>query len=185
VKAKKPTAQEVPNSSAISNSIVARKGIPYIPHWSEAIARICSNFDISIVFKPISKLAVLWGTLKTKLPCHGLRNGIYKLDCLDCEGVYIGESNDVERRIREHQADVRLSKTANSALANHAINSAHSFDFRNVNILANDPYYLTRKLSESYFIQFYKYSVNKHPGSLPPIYLNSNLFTKIHETSDF
>jgi hypothetical protein len=78
--------------------------------------------------------------------------------------------------MKELEADVRLLKSDSSALAKHAISLYHSIDFDNYLILANDPYYITRKLTKSYFIQSHDKVINKHPGSLPPIYLSSKLF---------
>jgi hypothetical protein len=156
--------------------IIARLGFPYIRQYSEQVARICANFDLKIVFKPINNLGSIWGSLKTKLPVHSFTDAIYKISCLDCEAVYIGESNNFGRRCTEHSADVRLLRVKNSALAEHSNSLGHKFDFDNATILANDRYYLTRKLSESFFIQTSTSSINKHPGSLPPSYLTSDIF---------
>jgi hypothetical protein len=181
---KKKIALQNNNSTQDSNTssnIIARIGFPYISNYSEHIARVCLEFDIVVVHKPINNLALYWGSTKTKLLIHKFQNAVYMIKCLDCLAVYIGESNNVSRRITEHEADVRLKRTTNSALAEHSFKFNHSFNLttNDITIITNDNYYLTRKLSESYHIQINNHSVNKHPGSLPSTYLSSDLFRNI------
>jgi hypothetical protein len=103
-------------------------------------------------------------------------NAVYSIPCKDCGLCYIGESSNALRRMKEHEADCRLNHKDNSALAMHAHTMNHTPDFQSHKILANDAFYITRKLSESYLIQNSQNSMNKHPGSLPAIYMTSELF---------
>jgi hypothetical protein len=173
------------NSSIISSTtesqIISRMSIPFYPNWSQQISRICAQFDIKLTFKPMNKISSIWGNHKFKLSIHSAMNSIYSISCLDCDGVYVGETNNFMRRIKEHQGDVRLNKYENSALADHAFSLSHAFDFNNHVILANDNFYLTRKLSESYFIQSIPNTINKHPGSLPSLYITSPLFRNFQQ----
>jgi hypothetical protein len=162
--------------STNANEIHTRESLPYHQNWSEQISRICYSFGIAISFKPMNKFSSFWGKQKSKMPSHKNINAIYQINCLDCKLSYFGESNNSTRRMKEHEADIRLSKPDNSALAKHTISLGHQIDLANHIILANDPFYLTRKLTESYFIQSHQEVINKHPGSLPAIYLNSPLF---------
>jgi hypothetical protein len=178
---KKHHSKDTDSQDSLNNEgIIARLGFPYIKNYSEQIARICLAFDLKIVFKPINNLGSIWGSLKTKLPIHRFMNAIYQISCLNCSATYFGETNNFERRSKEHLADIRLKRIKNSALAEHANSLNHNFDFDSVTILANDNYYLTRKLSESYYIQSSSVSINKHPGSLNPAYLKSDIFRFIN-----
>jgi hypothetical protein len=150
--------------------------LPYISSWSEAVTRILKSYDLELTHRPINKLRYIWGNQKTHLPIHKHMNAIYQIPCGDCDLVYIGESNNANRRMKEHEADYRLNRPENTALALHSHSCNHTPNLKAHCILANDGYYLTRKLSESFFIQNNNKALNKHPGSLPPLYLTSELF---------
>ena len=72
--------------------------------------------------------------LKEKTP-KDLQSGvIYRIPCLDCEGVYIGQTGRyLKTRLTEHQRSVKPSNFASSstktALAEHAFGEFHRFDF--------------------------------------------------------
>jgi hypothetical protein len=153
--------------------------LPYVRKWSENIGRICKTFSLDLTHRPINKMRFQWGNHKTYLPIHRLTNAIYLIKCNDCELVYVGETNNAMRRLKEHETDYRLKRIENSALADHSCAFGHSPDFDSHSVLANDGFYLTRKLSESFFIQDMENTLNKHPGSLPPIYLTSDFFKLI------
>ena len=161
---------------SISTPPVRRFCLPYINGWSEAVARICIEFDIQLTHRPINKLRYVWGNHKSYLPSHKNRNSIYQINCSDCSMLYIGESNNASRRLKEHEADFRLRRLNNSALASHALSLKHTPNFDSHKVLANDCFYRTRKFSESFFIQDTTNVMNIHPGSLPSSFLNSNLF---------
>jgi hypothetical protein len=150
--------------------------LPYAKTWSENTARTLKQYDLELTHRPINKMRFLWGNHKSYLPSHKHMNAVYSIPCKDCELVYTGESNNALRRMKEHEADCRLNHKDNSALAMHAHNLNHTPDFLGHKILANDAFYITRKLSESYLIQNSQNSMNKHPGSLPSIYMTSELF---------
>ena len=65
---------------------------------------------------------------------------MYTIPCADCGTVDIGEvGRAMQTRKKEHMASVRLGKTDVSALAEHAWNNDHKFDWDN-----------TRRLSKNY-----------------------------------
>jgi hypothetical protein len=158
---------------------IKRLCLPYISGWSEVITRICKQFELDLTHRPMNKLRFVWGNQKCHLPCHKNKDAIYQIGCRDCNLSYIGESNNCDRRIKEHERDFRLKRQDNSALAAHAIKSGHQPDFNSHKILANDNYYQSRKFSESFFIQSSSNSMNKHPGSLPSSYLTADIFKNI------
>jgi len=174
----KMVINDQPSFTDLSTSTppVRRFCLPYINGWSEAVARICIEFDIQLTHRPINKLRYVWGNHKSYLPSHKNRNSIYQINCSDCSMLYIGESNNASRRLKEHEADFRLRRLNNSALASHALSLKHTPNFDSHKVLANDCFYRTRKFSESFFIQDTTNVMNIHPGSLPSSFLNSNLF---------
>jgi hypothetical protein len=168
-----PTQISSPSQNEMKDRRVC---LPYIGNWSENTARICSQFNLELTHRPINKLRYLWGNHKFHLPTHKSMNAIYLIPCADCDFAYVGESNNTIRRLTEHEADYRLNRSENTALALHAHTMNHSPNLDAHRILANDSYYLTRKLSESFFIQDLENTLNKHPGSLPASYLSAELF---------
>lgn len=65
-----------------------------------------------------------------------MKNVIYKINCLDCDNKYIGETGrQLEQRISEHKKLVTTTtesqNTKNSKIREHVKNSGHSFDFEN------------------------------------------------------
>ena len=73
--------------------------------------RICPWIDLTVIFKPVCKLACL-SRLKCFVPKLSQSNLVYKIDCKDCEQFYIGmTTRRLEQRLSEHS-----SKDTNSAL---------------------------------------------------------------------
>jgi hypothetical protein len=175
-KKRKNTSSEKTTSQEIGTPKPQRICLPYTSNWSEQIARICRQFNLELTHRPMNKIRYIWGNHKCHLPIHKNINSVYMISCKDCNLVYFGESNNATRRLKEHEADFRRARIENSALATHALSLKHTPNFEDHKILTNDSFYKTRKFSESFFIQEAGNAMNKHPGSLPSIYLTSDLF---------
>ena len=66
-----------------------------------------------------------------------MNEAIYKIDCNNCDAVYIGEiSKIVGDRIKEHQNCVRR-KYENSLIYKHVEDFRHSFNFESYNNQSN------------------------------------------------
>jgi hypothetical protein len=162
-----------PTPCSDSRSEPNRICFSYNQGWSDQISRICSEFDMELTHRPSNKLRNCFRSTKSKNISHQNRNAVYKICCNDCSDVYIGESNNVSRRLQEHERDIRLLHSDNSALAHHSISLDHHINLDGFSILANEDFKLKRRLIESYFIQSSSNSMNKHPGNLPTLYIQS------------
>ena len=114
---------------------------------------------------------------------------IYEIPCKNCERSYIGETNDLERRTKQHIDSVRRGDV-NSALFQHMQNENHSVNINETNIIANIVNTEKRKIVEAILIQSSKtYNIqqsNFHLDNLTSVLLKSHskyirrLLTKIN-----
>ena len=77
---------------------------------------------------------------------------IYKIPCRSCDKVYVGETIDFKRRIRQHRDAIRKGDS-NSAVFQHMNNENHGIDFQNINKLITLPDTHRRRLIEAILIQ--------------------------------
>lgn len=77
-------------------------------------------------------------------------NVVYKINCSNCSQVYIGQTGRyLKSRIQEHIRSVRLPiSNPKTALAEHCVNTGHTFKFEDVQILNREPYLSNRLIFE-------------------------------------
>jgi GIY-YIG catalytic domain. len=57
------------------------------------------------------------------------KSGIYKINCKQCEEVYIGQTKrNLETRTKEHFKNLRLNHTDKSTIASHFWNTGHEIN---------------------------------------------------------
>ena len=88
----------------------------------------------------------------------------YEIPCLDCVGIYIGETGRAFlTRCKEHMRDVNSKNLARlenndinnkSALVKHVYSEKHHMNWNNSKILAKEADYIKRRFLESFFIHF-------------------------------
>ena len=113
--------------------------------------------DIRITFSNSNTLQDLcFSKTKDRLPLLKNTNVIYKIPCSNCSSSYIGETlQHLSKRVTRHKSDEKKHKKDNSkslvdgtALAQHARDKNHSFDFDNILILAKENNIKKRKIRE-------------------------------------
>ena len=66
---------------------------------------------------------------------------VYRIPC-ECGKVYIGETGrPMQDRIKEHDRDIRFSRTERSAVSEHAHNTGHKPLWNEVKFIDRDPHY--------------------------------------------
>ena len=76
----------------------------YLRGLSEPIQRICQCIGVKAVFKAQGTLRQALVRVKTPTPELMKKNVVYKVPCMDCEKVYVGEtSRNLKRRLTEHK----------------------------------------------------------------------------------
>ena len=148
--------------------------IPYLKGVSESIRRALAPLNIRTAFKPHRKLRDLISKPKDYTPPESQCGVVYKLNCLDCDASYIGETGRRRcTRLNEHKRDVAKATHATRAkteLVDHCWNTGHSFDFENASTLAREQRWGPRRFVESWFIRSDSSACNSNRGPLPEVY---------------
>ena len=84
----------------------------------------------------------------------GLRKdaGIYSIPCNSCNLQYIGESDNLARRLQQHRFDFRTSNE-NNAIAKHRNNTDHAISIGNFSTLYHIGNVNQRKLIETFLMK--------------------------------
>ena len=137
-----------------------------ICHVPTLTARLISIFrpGLNETFKIVphydNKLDKLFSRIKDRNPRDFESNVIYSIQCNDCEGKYVGVTSQwLKNRVSKHRSECNLGRTA-CALACHATDNNHSFDFQNVTILDRERNYFGRLFLEMYHINIQENTVN-------------------------
>ena len=171
------------NQTNITNIKKQFCSIPYIGTASIMLRKylLKLNPNFSITFSSHNLNSQFFTKLKDPIPdkkCSGL---VYKINCRDCEGSYIGETMQrLETRLKQHEYDVKRMKNGNknikktqnntvladessrkkTALVEHARETGHSFDFNNPAILCFENHDKKRLIREVIEINKCKDAVN-------------------------
>lgn len=125
---------------------------------SKHLKKLSSNVRISFSGHNLNRR--FFSKVKDPLPfkkCSGL---VYKIDCNDCEGCYIGETKQLlGKRIKQHDNDV-TNKRNNTALCEHTSETGHNFDLGNTSIICFEENERKRKIREAIEIIKFGTSVN-------------------------
>lgn len=148
--------------------------IPYIKGVSESIRRALIPLNIKTTFKPFIKLRNMLSKPKDPIPPDSRSGVVYRLQCRDCDAVYIGETGrKCCTRFKEHKRDVDHATHATRSkteLVDHCWTTGHTFDFDNPKTLAREQRWGPRKLLESWHIRGDPLTCNVNRGPLPEIY---------------
>ena len=92
---------------------------------------------------------------------------VYKIPCLDCAGVYVGETMQyLQKRVDAHKYDVRHPEKDSTALAEHSKNLSHRINFDKVSVLGKENNNIRRKIREVIEIMKEKNAVNYKTDSM-------------------
>ena len=108
-----------------------------------------SKCGIKGVYKNTNTIKKVIGnqqSLAASKPC------IYRIPCNNCNKSYIGETNDLERRKKQHIDSVRRGDI-NSALFQHMQENNHNINFGDTKLVANITETEKRKIVEAILIQ--------------------------------
>lgn len=156
----------------------------YVPGVSERIKKSIGRFvdGVIISFKCVNSMGRLYTKTKDKIPALQQSDIVYSIPCGDCRKRYIGTTSQLFKiRIGQHEGYVRQNKPEASALAAHALEYDHQFDFGNAGIVARNRNYFKRFFLEELHIKNTKMTVNiksKDSKNVSNIY--SHLFDKLN-----
>ena len=102
---------------------------------TERISKVLRDNEVKVGFKPLNTLCTCFPRPKDKLTTFQSRCVVYKVNCLDCDFVYYGQTDRVLATIfKEHRRAVRVCER-NSKIAQHANQFGHSMDFDRTTIV--------------------------------------------------
>ncbi|XP_045482777.1 uncharacterized protein LOC123686588 [Harmonia axyridis] len=151
----------------------------YIPGLSQRLIKVMRNSSSIIVSYYNKTVGKLFSQLKDKDPDYRQSGLVYKVNCKDCTGTYIGQTRQYfGTRIKQHQSDC-MKQSNTTALAHHAMSEGHQFDFDDAKILIRENNWFKRNCKEMLFIKRHPNSINARSdiGSLNIVY--SNLIKEI------
>ena len=106
---------------------------------------------------------------------------VYKIGCLNCENVYIGETRrKFDIRLKEHMKDVESNKKTNytrsermsslttfnkSAITDHVIQNNHIIDWNGVKVIDREGDTRTRQVKEVIHIKRRSSTMNRDQGA--------------------
>ena len=109
--------------------------LPYLQGISEKIARTLNHFNINVAHKPVMTVGSILKKPKDKFSKDISTGVIYKINCKDCDKVYIGQTSRALRsRTREHKRAI-FTGDRSSLLVQHCKKHNHEFDLDNVKII--------------------------------------------------
>jgi len=135
----------IPNSTQVADNTMQPQryaSLTYVPELSESISKTFQHFvpEVKMAMRPQHKNSSLFANLKSKIPQYEKSGVVYKINCADCNAVYIGETiQKFGTRKYQHKCDCNKQITKNSsALAMHATANKHNFDFEGAKILKTE-----------------------------------------------
>lgn len=129
------------NSYISNNTRLKYCSIPYVGTASIMISKYLRSIDNSfrIAFSGHNpNYNQFFTKLKDQIDTDDQSGVVYKIPCLNCDCVYIGETKQkLKTRIYQHEYNVK-NKDTKTALCNHSVENNHKFNFKNVSILCHE-----------------------------------------------
>ena len=133
----------------------------FIPGITDRIIRLLKNYQIKVATKPLRTVGNMLPSLKDKINTFDKRGLVYKIPCLDCASVSIGETGQLfKTRRKEHQRDIKSNMITQlthenlkkkSALEKHACFNKHQIDWESSTIWAIESDHKKRRFLESFY----------------------------------
>jgi len=78
--------------------------MPFIPKLTEKFKNITKHLKTNMAFFSLDKLGRMIKAQKDSLPIGHNKNVVYKLNCKNCDGSYVGQTKRrLNTRVTEHQ----------------------------------------------------------------------------------
>lgn len=150
--------------------------IPFYKYFTPHINKLAKDLNFIPVNKISNKLNNIIRIGKDKDPIMNRCGAIYKINCIDCDACYVGQSGrKLEKRVKEHINDLK-NNNWKSALVQHNKGPNHIFDLSNIETLDFENNKSKRLFSETLNIEFFnKNTINRMEDTqnLKMIYKNS------------
>ena len=137
--------------------------MPYYPKLSEQLQKCSRKYNISLGLQATNTIKNYMPKIKQANDKYN-KNGVYQLTCQDCPTFYIGQtSRTFGKRLKEHEAAIRLKHPEKSHFSKHILDSGHTPNItleNNLKILDHNNDYKIRNFKESFYIKCKKQDGN-------------------------
>ena len=84
-------------------------------------------------------------------------NVIYKIDCLDCDNCYIGQTyRALAKRKSEHKSNIKKPPDEHKVITKQIIENEHNINWDNIQIIDKETHDYKRDVSEMLYIKTHK-----------------------------
>ena len=145
--------------------------IPYIRGVSESIRRVLGAVDIRTQFRPLTTLRNMLVQVKDPVP-QGMKSGVvYQVGYQDCPATYVWQTaRALSQRLKEHKSALTNGHPEKSAIAEHAMDTGHTIDWDNAQIMALMLKFYQRITLETWYMRSQPHGLNREEGVLPSVY---------------
>jgi len=144
------------NNSVMTSTLT----LPYVCKLSDDIKRILKNM-VEIRYTIPNKLDTIIRRGKDRMIAGRVTEVVYKIDCKNCEKVYIGQTKrHLSTRINEHKNNINNTAGNFSVVSQHRIEFDHDFDWCKLNILHKEPNRRKREIAEMFYIKKFNNNIN-------------------------
>lgn len=125
--------------------------LPYVGQSSMIVKRYLLSLgnEINIAFGTHNTSRKKYFSItKDKVPKENNSGVVYSVPCSDCPAIYVGETRQMLRtRLAQHKNDIRKNHN-HTALATHALEKGHVFNFNDTKIVGRENVDKKRKILE-------------------------------------
>lgn len=163
------------------------KSLTYTPHLSENLKQLFQSHDknLQISFKPYSTNRKIFNNQILTTDTKNRHGVVYKFTCNNCPGTYVGHTGQkLKDRLSQHKQDLnkKHNSTNQTAAIQHVLQTGHSFNYDDCEIIGNENHLSKRLTLESIHINLNKStSINLRDdiNKLNPAYISTlNLIKK-------
>ena len=108
------------------------------------------QFNLNAAHKPVKTVSSILKKPKDKFDQDLSTGVVYKINCKNCEKLYIGQTSRALRSRTKEDKRAVLTCDKNSLLAQHSMKNNHEFDFNNVKVIDRCPLWSCRLFLEAW-----------------------------------
>ncbi|XP_025264609.1 uncharacterized protein LOC112637982 [Camponotus floridanus] len=134
--------------------------VPYVKNFSDRFRQCVRDLEVKLFYTGINNLRRFIKVGKDRLDKDSRNNIVYKINCMDCNASYVGQTGRLlKTRLKEHK------KNLTSVIAEHRALD-HTLDFDGVEILDEEAFLGRRLISEMIHIKRQRNALNLQNDTL-------------------
>lgn len=134
--------------------------LPRADGLSDRLTKVLRQDNYRFTYIYTNKSKSLFTKLKDITPDTKKSNVVYKITCMNCDLIYIGETKrTLNKRINSHRSDIKRRITS-CALAKHSIDNGHNPNFGQVKVIDEERNMLNRRFLELFRINQHSQTMN-------------------------